>query len=100
MEYREVFTINDRFEADLIQEALRGEGIPFQLQHHDESTLEPVFTLQSGWGRVFVPEGEESRALEVIQAVLNARPVESDLEPVGSSGLEPSSRPARTGPVS
>jgi len=86
MEYRELLTVEDKFEADVIVEALEKECIPFKLSPNEELTLEPVFHLQRPYGSILVPDSFRDQALEVIEAVLKAPPL-AENEPL-PEGLE------------
>lgn len=88
MEFREVFKVNNRFEADVIEEALQEEEIPYRLQTSEETTLESVFHLQHGFGIFLVPEEELARAKEVIDAVLKARAMDMDESEIDHTGGE------------
>jgi hypothetical protein len=69
-------TVGNRFEADLLLHALEQEGIPVRLRSYEETPYDGLFVPQRGWGALFVPEGDEARARELIQRILASAPQE------------------------
>ena len=65
-----VHTLANRFEADVLMEALRQEGIPALLRGFEETPYTGLFIPQRGWGRVLVPREMESEAREIICALI------------------------------
>ncbi|MEN6439706.1 MAG: DUF3786 domain-containing protein [Syntrophobacter sp.] len=63
-----VHTLSNRFEADVLMDALRQEGIPAILRGFEETAYTGLFVPQKGWGRVMVPREIESQAREIIRA--------------------------------
>ncbi len=63
-----VHTLSDRFEADVLMDALRQEGIPALLRGFEETAYTGLFVPQKGWGRVMVPKEIEPQAREIIRA--------------------------------
>lgn len=64
--YVKVHTLANRFEADVITEALNEEGIPVMLRSFMETPYSGLFVPQKGWGRIMVPEEWVDRAKEII----------------------------------
>ncbi len=75
-QYVKVHTLSNRFEADLITDALRQEGIPVLLRSFEETPYSGLFVPQRGWGRIMVPEEMAGRAREIISGLAedNDRP--------------------------
>jgi len=65
-QYIKVHTLSNRFEADMITEALRREGIPVLLRSFVETPYSGLFVPQKGWGRIMVPEELADRARRII----------------------------------
>lgn len=63
-----VHTLSNRFEADLLMDALRQEGIPALLRGFEETAYTGLFVPQKGWGRIMVPREIESQARDIISA--------------------------------
>jgi hypothetical protein len=72
-------TLADRFEADVILNALREEGIPALLRPFEETPYSRLFVPQRGWGRVMVPKEMLDRAREIICAMVESGPCEEEL---------------------
>ena len=67
-----VFTLNNRFEADLIRSGLEREGIPVLIRDFKDTAYDGIYIPQKGWGEVRVPEKEKERAQEIIAALEEA----------------------------
>ena len=62
-----IFVLQDRFEADLIEKELDGEGIPVLIRSFKDTAYDGIYIPQKGWGEVRVPEKDRERAQEVIE---------------------------------
>jgi len=60
----------NRFEADIIIQALEREGIQVLFRIHEETAYDGLFIPQRGWCSILVPIVERERALEIIGEVL------------------------------
>jgi len=69
-----IFTLNNRFEADLITRELEKEGITVLIRNFRDTAYDGIFIPQKGWGEVRVPEKDKQRAEYIINAL------EDDLE--------------------
>ncbi len=67
-----VYTLKDRFEADLIKMELEKEGIPVLIRYFKDTAYDGIYIPQKGWGEVRVPEKEKERAKEIISALEEA----------------------------
>jgi hypothetical protein len=79
LKYVKVHTLSNRFEADVITEALRQEGIPVLLRSFEETAYTALFTPQKGWGRIMVPKEMADLAREIISSLTQEN--ESDSPP-------------------
>lgn len=68
--FKKVHTASNRFEADLIMDALGKENIPALLRIHEEVAYNGLFVPQMGWASVLVPEGMEERAKEIVISIM------------------------------
>ncbi len=68
-QYVKVHTLSNRFEADIVADALNREGIPVLLRSFVETPYSGLFVPQRGWGRVMVPEQMADRAREIISGL-------------------------------
>ncbi len=64
-----VHTLSNRFEADLLTQALEQEDIPVLVRGFEDTAYDGLFVRQTGWGWLQVPEDLEARAREVIGRV-------------------------------
>ncbi len=69
-----VATAGDRFEADVIRDALAKEGIPVLVRTFQDTSFDGIFVPQKGWALIEVPEELLERARFVIDALAKARP--------------------------
>lgn len=65
-----VHTLTNRFEADILMEALEQEKIPALLRRFEETPYTALFIPQKGWGRIMVPREAENRARAIINALV------------------------------
>src|SRR5208337_1368242 len=68
-QYVKVHTLSNRFEADVIADALRQEGIPVLLRPFEETPYTGLFIPQKGWGRIMVPKEMADLAREIISGL-------------------------------
>jgi len=66
-----IHTVENRFEADLLMQALGEECIPAMLRRFEETAYDGLFVIQMGWGAILVPEDYETEARSVIENVLD-----------------------------
>ena len=64
-----IFILQDRFEADLIKGELDKEGIPVLIRSFKDTAYDGIYIPQKGWGEVRVPEKDQKRAQEIIDAL-------------------------------
>ena len=65
-----IHTVENRFETDLLVQALRQENIPVLLRRFEETAYDGLFVTQMGWGAILVPGDYEKEAARVISRVL------------------------------
>ena len=56
-----IFVVENQFEADLVSQALREEGIPMMLKTFSDTAYDGLYIPQKGWAAIMVPE--ECKAL-------------------------------------
>ncbi len=66
-----IHTLANRFEGDLLLDALKKEGIPTYLRTFEETAYDGLFVCQRGWGWIMVPEELSSQALDIIKLLLD-----------------------------
>lgn len=67
-----IHTVENRFEADLLVQALRQENIPVLLRRFEETAYDGLFVTQMGWGALLVPGDYEETAARVVSRVLES----------------------------
>ena len=67
-----VHTVENRFEADLLVQALRQENIPVLIRRFEETAYDGLFVTQMGWGALLVPGDYEEEAARVVNRVLES----------------------------
>lgn len=68
--FANIHTLANRFEADLLLDALKQEGIPTFVRTFEETAYDGLFVCQRGWGWLMVPEELASRATEMIRHLI------------------------------
>ena len=56
-----IFVVENQFEADLVSQALKEEGIPVMLKKFSDTAYDGLYIPQKGWAAIMVPE--ECKAL-------------------------------------
>ena len=74
MVLKEIVILDDRFEADVVAQALQEAGIPYALRQYGNDGIDIAFQLQRGWGVVSVAENRMDEAFTVIREALSAQP--------------------------
>jgi len=59
----------DRFEADVMKDALEKEGIPVLVRSFQDTSFDGIYVSQKGFAVIEVPEQFEDRALKVLNAL-------------------------------
>ena len=67
-----IHTVENRFEADLLMQALREERIPAMLRRFEETAYDGLFVTQMGWGAILVPGDYEAEGRSLIEDVLES----------------------------
>ncbi len=65
-----VHTLANRFEADLLMDALEQENIPALLRSFEETPYDGLFVMQRGWGQILVPQTMAARAKGIIDPLI------------------------------
>ena len=65
-----VHTVENRFEADLLIQALHQEHVPVLLRRFEETAYDGLFVAQMGWGALLVPADYEKTARSLISRIL------------------------------
>jgi hypothetical protein len=65
-------TVENRFEADVLMQALREEHIPAMLRRFEETAYDGLFVTQMGWGAILVPGDYEAEGRNLVEDVLKS----------------------------
>ena len=65
-----IHTLSNRFEADMLLDALKKDGVPAFLRSFEETPYDGLFVCQRGWGWIMVPEDVSARALQIIKRLV------------------------------
>jgi hypothetical protein len=58
--------VGDRFEEDMVSQALERQGIPFLIRRYSDTAYDGLFIPQKGWAAVMVPKEYVERAKAVL----------------------------------
>jgi hypothetical protein len=65
-DFKKIAVAENRFEADLIAQTLRQEGIRCMIRSYQDTAYDGIFIPQKGWAAVMVPVESEERAGAII----------------------------------
>ncbi len=74
MEWKKLITLDNRFQADLLTDALDKEGISFLLREYRDTAYDGLFVGQKGWGTVMVDEASLESAQAVVKDLFYTKP--------------------------
>jgi hypothetical protein len=69
-QFTSIHTLSNRFEGDLLLDALKKEGIPAFLRSFEETAYDGLFVCQRGWGWIMVPEELSPQSLQIIKPLI------------------------------
>jgi len=75
MDWKKLITLDNRFQADLLTDALDKEGIPFLLREYKDTAYDGLFIGQKGWGTVMVDEGHLEAARNIVDDLFHKKPI-------------------------
>jgi hypothetical protein len=67
MKWIKLITLDDRFQADLLTDALEKREVPFLVREYKDTAYDGLFVTQKGWGTVMVEETRLEEARRVLQ---------------------------------
>jgi hypothetical protein len=74
MNWKKLITLDNRFQADLLIDALDKEGIPFLLREYKDTAYDGLFIGQKGWGTVMVDEERLEAARAIVDDLFHKKP--------------------------
>jgi len=51
-----ILVVENKFEADLVSQALQAEGIPVMVRKFSDTAYDGLYIPQKGWAAIMVPE--------------------------------------------
>ncbi|MDF2874154.1 MAG: hypothetical protein K0R22_837 [Sporomusa sp.] len=69
MEYIKIATIEDEFEAQILESILAERQIKFYLKSFHDSAYDGLFQRNFGWGALFGTKDNEKEILEIIEDI-------------------------------
>lgn len=66
-------TLEDPFEAQLIEPVLEEENIPYRIRNYHDTAYDGLFQAQRGWGEIFAPESFAPQIREIISDLRSDR---------------------------
>jgi ketol-acid reductoisomerase len=61
-----IFVVENKFEADLVSQALRTEGIPVMVRKFSDTAYDGLYIPQKGWAAIMVPEECKAMGQKVV----------------------------------
>jgi Putative prokaryotic signal transducing protein len=75
MNWKKVITLDNRFQADLLTDALDKEGIPFLLREYKDTAYDGLFIGQKGWATLMVDEASLETARGIVDDLFTKNPL-------------------------
>ena len=66
---KRLLTLENRFEADLVSQALEAEGIEFVVKTFHDTAYNGLFETQKGYALLLVEEARQDEAREIVDQV-------------------------------
>ncbi len=54
--YVKILVVENKFEADLVSQALKEEGIPVMVRKFSDTAYDSLYIPQKGWASIMIPE--------------------------------------------
>ncbi len=67
MTYTKLRTVQNRFEAELLSDALKYHGVDFYLRTFEDTAYDGLFVAQEGWGVIWVATPDLEIAQDILQ---------------------------------
>jgi hypothetical protein len=74
MDWKKLIILDNRFQADLLTDALEKEGIPFLLREYRDTAYDGLFVGQKGWGTLMVDESLLEAARAIVDDLFHKKP--------------------------
>ncbi len=67
MKWIKLITLDNRFQADLLTDALERSHIPFLVREYKDTAYDGLFVTQKGWGTVMVDAARLEEAKTIME---------------------------------
>lgn len=74
MNWKKLITLDNRFQADLLTDALEKAEIPFLVREYKDTAYDGLFVTQKGWGTVMVEETSMEEAKAITRELFGDQP--------------------------
>ena len=68
-DYEKLVTLDNEFEAQLLESILKERGIPYRLRSYHDTAFDGLFQTQKGWGVVLAPQAYTDQILEIVSDI-------------------------------
>lgn len=68
-DYEKLATLDNEFEAQLLESILKERGIPYRLRSYHDTAFDGLFQTQKGWGVVLAPQAYTDEILEIVSDI-------------------------------
>ena len=69
MEYVKVCTLDNIIEAQIIEDILMEQQVPYFVRSYHDSAYQGLFQLHKGWGELYSIEEFKNKIIEVIKEI-------------------------------
>ena len=66
-DYIKIDTLDNEFEAQLLESILKERSIPHRLQSYYDTAFDGLFQTQKGWGHISAPEEYSTEIKEILR---------------------------------
>ena len=71
-EFEKILTLDNEFEADLMEEVLMDKQIPYGIIVRDDSALGGITGMEDGWGYLEAPERCREEIIAIFEEIRNS----------------------------
>ena len=71
MNWTKLVTLDNRFQADLLKDALEKTDIPHLIREYKDTAYDGLFVTQKGWGTVMVDEERIDEARLIVEELFS-----------------------------
>ncbi len=68
-QFAKIATLDNMIEAQVMEDILRDQDIPFRIQSFHDTAYDGIFQLQKGWGVIYAPAEYGKEIIEILESV-------------------------------